>query len=120
MRLVRAATLIGAGQHAERAEMMLADPSGMKAHLLGVHSLGEDVGDEGVGLPLIVLVVVVTQREVTEFHWPLPARIETCASQRAGAGAWPYGYCIALYQPQSKIASAMARGRICGEISPMD
>ena len=30
---------IGAGKHAERAEMMLADPRGMEADLLGVNRL---------------------------------------------------------------------------------
>src|SRR5947208_9894626 len=35
---------IGAGQHAERAEMMLADPRRMKTDLLGVNRPVEDIG----------------------------------------------------------------------------
>ena len=37
---------VGAGQHAERVEMMLADPGRMHAELVGEQRLVEDVGDE--------------------------------------------------------------------------
>jgi hypothetical protein len=52
--------------------MMLADPRGMKADLLGVNRLVEDIGDELVGLPPVVVVVVVAQREIADVHLLLP------------------------------------------------
>ncbi len=59
---------VGAGEHAEGTEMMLPDPGGMEAHLLGVNRLIEDVGHELVGAPMVVFVVVVAQREIAEIH----------------------------------------------------
>jgi hypothetical protein len=52
--------------------MMLADPRGMQADLLGVNRLVEDIGDELVGLSPVVVVVIVAQREIAEFHLLLP------------------------------------------------
>ena len=49
---------IWTGEHAERAEMMLADPGGMETYLLGVHRLVDDVGDEVVGGSCVVVVVL--------------------------------------------------------------
>ena len=48
--------------------MMLADPRRVKADLLGVNRLVEDIGDELVRLPPVVVVVVVAQREIAESH----------------------------------------------------
>src|SRR5580700_1597359 len=59
---------VRAGQYAERIEMMLADPGRMHAELVGVKRLGGDVGDELVGGAIVVFVVVVAQREITELH----------------------------------------------------
>jgi len=44
---------IGAGQHTQGAEVMLADPRRMQTHLLGVHRLVDDVGNEVVGTPML-------------------------------------------------------------------
>jgi hypothetical protein len=52
--------------------MMLADPGGMETHLLGINRLVYDVGDEGIGRSNVVVVVVVTQRELAELHWVSP------------------------------------------------
>ena len=60
---------IGAGQHAESREMMLADPGRMHADFLGIHRLFADIGDEFVRTPGIVFVIIVAQREVAEFHF---------------------------------------------------
>ena len=59
---------IRAGEHAKRAEMMLANPGGMETHLLSINRLVNDVGDEGVGGSDVVVVVVVAQGEIAEFH----------------------------------------------------
>ena len=59
---------LGAGENAERIEMMLADPDRMHAELLGVQRFGGDVGDELVGRAGIVLVVIVAKRKVTKLH----------------------------------------------------
>src|SRR5215212_1659076 len=48
--------------------MMLADPGRVHAELIGVERLGGDIGDELVGVPRIVLVVIVAEGEVAEFH----------------------------------------------------
>src|SRR5215471_15394895 len=64
---------IGAREHAERAEMMLADPGRVEADLFGIDRLVENIGDEGVGIPAVVVVVVVAKREIAEFHLLLPA-----------------------------------------------
>ena len=63
---------VGAGQDAERVEMMLADPGRMHAELFGIERLVGDVLDEGVGGTGVVLVVIVAEREVAEFHGLLP------------------------------------------------
>ena len=52
--------------------MMLADPRRVKADLLGVNRLVEDVGDELVGVPFVVVVMIVAQREIAEFHLSSP------------------------------------------------
>src|SRR5271165_1715580 len=67
---------IGAGKHAERAEMMLADPRRVEADLLSVNRLVEDVGDEAVRVAAVVIVVVVAQREIAELHPALLALSE--------------------------------------------
>ena len=59
---------LGGGEHAERVEMVLADPGRVHAELVGVERLGGDVGDELVGVARIVFVVIVAEREVAEFH----------------------------------------------------
>ena len=53
---------------------MLADPRRMEAHLFGVNRLVEDVGDERVRVALVVVVVVVAERKIAEFHFPLLLR----------------------------------------------
>ena len=60
---------IGAGKHAQCAEMMLADPRGVKADLIGINRLVEYICNKGVGRSFIVLVMIVAQREIAEFHW---------------------------------------------------
>jgi len=80
---------VRAGQHAERVEVMLADPGRMHADLFGVKRLGGDVGDELVGRAGIVFVMVVAQREIAEFHLTLPCAAP-CAflillSERSGS-----------------------------------
>src|SRR5262249_6278554 len=55
-------------QHAKGVEMVLADPSRVHAELVGVQGLLRDVGDELVRRPCVVLVVIVAQGEVAEFH----------------------------------------------------
>jgi hypothetical protein len=54
--------------------MMLADPSRMEAHLFGVNRLGENVGDERIRVALLVVVVIVAQGKIAEFHFPLLPR----------------------------------------------
>jgi len=68
---------IGAGQDPERREMMLADPRRMEPDLLGIERLVEDVGDERIGAPPVVDVMIVAQREIAELH-PCPPTGETC------------------------------------------
>ena len=63
---------IGTGQHAERIEMMLADPGRMHAELVGIQRFVGDVGDELVGRARVVRVMVVAQCEIAEFHFILP------------------------------------------------
>ena len=48
--------------------MMLADPRRMETDLFGVDRLADNVGDETVGTPTIVHVVIVAEREMTELH----------------------------------------------------
>ena len=67
---------IRTGQHAQRVEMMLADPGRVHADLVGIERLSRDVGDELVRRPWVVLVVIVAQREIAEVHaappvWPI-------------------------------------------------
>ena len=75
---------LGAGQHAERVEMMLADPGRMHAELVGVERLGGDVGDELVGVARVVLVVIVAEREVAEFHGSPPPACAACRGVAVG------------------------------------
>ena len=63
---------IGAGEHAERVEVMLADPGRVHAELVGIERLVGDVGDELVGVTRVVFVVVIAEREVAEVHVLLP------------------------------------------------
>ena len=66
---------IGAREHAERVEMMFADPGRMHTELVSIDRLGGDVGDELVGITRIVFVVIVAQREIAEVHMrSLPLR----------------------------------------------
>src|ERR1700732_4246580 len=51
---------------------MLADPGGIQSYLFGVDRLVEDVGDDLIGAAPIVLIVVVAEREVAEFHFWVP------------------------------------------------
>jgi hypothetical protein len=60
------------GKHAERVEMMFADPGRMHAELVGVDRLVGDVGDELVGAARIVGVGVVAEGEVSELHGVSP------------------------------------------------
>src|ERR1700686_1272669 len=53
--------------------MMLADPGRVHAERIGIDRLGGDVGDELVGQPRIVVVVIVAEREIAEIHRILPA-----------------------------------------------
>ena len=57
-----------AGEHAQRVEVMLADPGRVHADLVGIQRLSRDVGDELVRRPRVVLVVIVAQREIAEVH----------------------------------------------------
>src|SRR6185437_1002764 len=63
--------------HAERVEMVLADPGRMHAELVGIERFRRDIGDELVGGAGIVVVVIVAQREVAEFHDALPVICRT-------------------------------------------
>ena len=60
--------------------MVLADPGRVHAELVGVQRLGGDVRHEGVRVARIVLVVIVAEGEVAEFHvrllpWPPLGRL---------------------------------------------
>ena len=59
---------VGTGKHAERIEVMLADPGRVHAELFGIERLGGDVGDELVRGTGIVVVMIVAEREITEIH----------------------------------------------------
>ena len=59
---------VRARQHAERIEMVFADPGRVHADLFGIKRLGGDVGDELVRGAPIILVVIVAEREVAEVH----------------------------------------------------
>src|SRR5262245_58685455 len=49
---------------------MLTDPGRMHAKLLGIECLGSDVDDELIRSAGIVLIMVVTEREIPEVHGP--------------------------------------------------
>ncbi len=59
---------LGRRVHAERAEMMLADPGGMKAELFGIDRLGNDLLHELIRCAPIVAIVVVAEGEIAELH----------------------------------------------------
>ena len=65
--------------------MMLADPRRMQANLFGEYSLVENIGDEGVGVPLVALVVVIAQCEIAELYSPLPVPTQDAPVISAGA-----------------------------------
>ena len=64
------------GEHAERVEMMLADPGRVHAELVGQERFLGDVGDELVRGPGVVLVVIVAQGEIAEVHGATPVFAE--------------------------------------------
>src|SRR4029453_3740367 len=64
---------IRAGQHAQRIEMVLADPRRVHAELVGIERLLRDVGDELVCRPRVVLVVIVAEGKIAEFHSAPPS-----------------------------------------------
>ncbi len=47
----------------------------METHLLGVNRLVDDVGDKLVGISAVVLVAIVAQCEIAEFHFVFPGRV---------------------------------------------
>ena len=59
---------IGAGEHPQRAEMMLADPRRVEADLFGIDRFVDDVGDKPVGGSVVIPVTIVAEREIAEFH----------------------------------------------------
>jgi hypothetical protein len=65
---------IRAGKHAQGAKVMLADPRRMQTNLLGRHRLVDDVGDEVVRAPGVVVVVVVAQGENSRIALALSLR----------------------------------------------
>ncbi len=65
---------IGAGEDAERREMMLADPRRMHPDRVGVDGLVEDVGDEQARGAHLAHVVVVAEGEVAEFLVACPGQ----------------------------------------------
>jgi hypothetical protein len=64
-------------EHAETAEVMLADPGGIQPNLFGVDRLVEDIGDDLIGAAPIILIVVVAQCEITEFHYWVPLSVNS-------------------------------------------
>ena len=54
--------------------MMLADPGGMKADLLGIKRLAVDLADELLGRARVVGIAVVRQREIAEIHLSPPRK----------------------------------------------
>ena len=66
---------VRAGQHAERIEVVLADPGGVHAELVGIERLGGNVGDELVRGAGVIVVVIVAQREIAEVHDVLPVAV---------------------------------------------
>src|SRR5215469_4026538 len=105
---------VGTRENAERAEVMLADPGRMEPDLLGINRLVEDIGDKGVRGPVVVLVMVVAQREVAELHLPLPFHQE----MRRPRGTCKRGVLKAPsigFFSQPKILSANPDLLICSE-----
>ena len=51
--------------------MMLTDPGGVQTHFFCVHRLVNNAGDELVGAPDIVVVVIIAQREIAEFDFSM-------------------------------------------------
>ena len=49
-------------------DMVLADPGRVHTELIGMERFLGDVGDELVRRPCVVLVVIVAQGEIAEFH----------------------------------------------------
>jgi hypothetical protein len=82
---------LGCRVHAQRAEMMLADPGRVETEFFGEDRLGDDILDEVVGRTRIVAVVVVAQREIAKIHpflavpAPLPSRSRIIAARTASA-----------------------------------
>ena len=75
---------IRAGQHAQRVEMVLADPRRVHAELVGIERLLRDVGNELVRRPRVVLVVIVAEGKIAKFHSAPPS---------VGWAGWPwFGY----------------------------
>src|SRR5207253_5252711 len=70
-----------AGEHTQRAEMMLADPRRVEADLFSINRLVHDVGDKPIGGSGVVRVTIVAQREIAEFHAALLAG-RRCACPR--------------------------------------
>jgi hypothetical protein len=60
-------------EHAERIEMVFADPGRMHPELVGVKRLGSNVVDQLIGRAGIVLIMIVAQGEVAEFHFAFPS-----------------------------------------------
>jgi len=65
----------GQDRNAERIEVMLADPGGVHAELVGKERFGGDLGDELVRGAGVVVVVIVAQREIAEVHDALPVAV---------------------------------------------
>ena len=56
------------GQHAQGAEMVLPDPRRAESQPVRFDRLSHNVGHEGIRRTLVVVVVVVAQREIAEPH----------------------------------------------------
>jgi hypothetical protein len=67
---------VGAGEDAERVEMMLPDPGRVHAERIGIERFRGDVGDELVRAARIVVVMVVAQCEVAELHGRSPLSVD--------------------------------------------
>jgi hypothetical protein len=102
------------GEHAQGREMVLADPNGIEAHLFGVNRLGEDVRDERVRVALVVVIVVIAQCKIAEFHFLLLRRGRMLLS-----GASPMVRNIAFYRATLIPRYRRPRARGCQE-NPAD
>src|SRR5262249_2457357 len=69
-----------AGQHAERVEMVLADPNRVHAELLGVQRLVDNLLHKLVRGTRITVVVIVAEREIAELHGPSQRRSVCCSA----------------------------------------